>query len=85
MGIQAIKPQVIKSERVVTPQCCVKVDDPTHNKTWRSQRYSKLRPDFDPAYCQRESSFMIDGKTYCRPHAGQITLNMWCEGELVQK
>lgn len=84
MTIKAIKPIIIKPERVVTPQCCVKVDDPSHNKSWRAQHYTKIRPEFDSAYCQRESSFIIDGKNYCRPHAGQVTLEMFCDGRLIE-
>lgn len=83
MGIQAIKPTLIKPERIPTPQCSIVVDDPSHWKGWRSQRYERLRPQFDPKLCQHESSFKIDGKYYCRAHAGQITLKMWCDGLLV--
>lgn len=78
-----LKPITIKPARIETPQCCVPVDPPTHAEHWRRERYKKLRPHFDPDHCQRESSFQIDGKFYCRIHAGQLSLERWLKGELV--
>lgn len=84
-GPEILKPHVIKPKRVETPQCCVPVDPPTHAQHWRRDRYKKLRPHFDPDQCQRESTMMIDGKPYCRIHAGQLALEKWMTGELVAK
>lgn len=67
-----------------TPQCCVPVEPPTHNEMWRRDRYKRLRPAFDPDRCQRESALEIDGKPYCRLHAGQEALSRWMKGELVE-
>lgn len=85
-----VKPVRVKPEPVRTPQCCVKVDPPQHNKDWRRvkpvrARYEKLRPHFDPGRCQLESTVAIDGKYYCTGHAGKIALGLWLSGELVRK
>lgn len=82
--IGTVKPQVIKPARVVTPQCCVEVDPPTHAQMWRRDRYKKLRPQFDPDRCQHESTVEIDGKHYCTAHAGRIALDRWLKGDLVE-
>lgn len=82
--MKAIKPIRIRPVHVSTPQCCVTPDEPTRLKKWRQQRYLKLRPHFDPMLCQHESAFEIDGKNYCRAHAGQIALNKWLNGELTE-
>lgn len=85
MDAETLKPQVIHVPRVVTPQCCVSVNDPTHNAGWRQERYKKLRPSFDPGRCQHESVFKLDGKCYCRSHAGIYCLEKWLAGDLVGK
>jgi hypothetical protein len=83
--IASVKPQVIKPARVVTPQCCVEVDPPTHCTSYRLDRYKRLRPHFDPHRCQHESTVEIDGKHYCTAHAGKIALERWLSGSLVEK
>ncbi|MER9176202.1 hypothetical protein NKH72_21740 [Mesorhizobium sp. M0955] len=85
MTVSVLKPKIIKPERVVTPQCCAEVEPPTHATMWRRDRYKKLRPQFDPDRCQRESTLDIEGKPYCRIHAGQLALDRWLSGELVVK
>jgi len=79
-----LKPLAVKPIRVETPQCCVEVTPPTHAPHWRRDRYKKLRPDFSPDHCQRESVFEIEGRPYCRIHAGQRALDMWLAGRLVE-
>lgn len=81
--ISQIKPKVLKPEPTHTPQCCVPVDPPSHAQMWRRDRYVKLRPDFDPNRCQRESVVLIDGDHYCRLHAGGVALEKWLKGELI--
>lgn len=82
--ITQIKPKVIKYEPLHTPQCSADVDPPTHANMWRRDRYKKLRPTFDPDKCQRESTIEIDGKPYCRLHAGGLALDKWLNGKLVE-
>lgn len=82
MSVTVLKPRVVKPEPVSTPQCCVKVKPPTHAPMWRRNRYESLRPSFDASLCQRESVVEIDGKHYCRIHAGQRALEKWVNGEL---
>lgn len=84
MTITPLKPVFVKPERIATPQCCIVVDAPPHSKDWRLQRYAKMRPHFAPELCQHESSFQIDGKHYCKAHAGQIVMKKWIDGELVE-
>lgn len=84
MTIDVLKPKIIKPERVETPQCCAEVDPPTKASMWRRDRYKKLRPHFDPDRCQRESTVEIDGKAYCRGHAGGMALDRWLKGDLVE-
>lgn len=85
MTISRIKPILVKHPRVETPQCCAQVHESDNNRyrQWRLERYQKLRPSFDPLKCQRESVVMIDGKAYCRTHAGALALKKWLNGELV--
>lgn len=80
----SLKPRVIKPARVITPQCCAPVEPPTHATMWRRDRYKKLRPEFNPDLCQRESSLSIHDKPYCRIHAGGLALDMWLTGQLVE-
>jgi hypothetical protein len=77
-----LKPPRIKPERVPTVQCCVVPEDTARLSEWRQKRYKKFRPEFDPMLCQRESVVIIEGKPYCRPHAGQLALKYWLDGKL---
>jgi len=78
-----ISPLRIKAPKpVATPQCSAPVDPPSHAPAWRRERYMRLRPSYDPDCCQRDSSVVIDGKTYCRLHAGGIALDRWLRGEI---
>lgn len=83
--ISQIKPKIIKPDPIITPQCSAAVDPPTKASMWRRDRYKKLRPTFDPDRCQRESSIEINGKPYCRIHAGGLALDKWLSGKLVEK
>lgn len=83
--ISSLKPIVIRPVRVETPQCSAVVPATTSHEIWRKGRYAKLRPHMDPTCCQRESSIEIDGKPYCRRHAGNIALDMWLQGKLGEK
>jgi hypothetical protein len=82
MAIGTVKPQIIKPARVVTPQCCVTVEPPTHATMWRRDRYKRLRPHFNPDHCQHESTVEIDCDHYCTAHAGKIALDRWLSGKL---
>jgi hypothetical protein len=62
------------------PQCSEIVAPPTHNLEYRSQ---KLRGNTD--CCQRSSAVEIDGRHYCRLHAGKIALARWVDGRLVER
>ncbi len=78
-----ISPLRIKAPKpVATPQCSAPVDPPSHAPEWRKERYKRLRPSYNPDCCQRDSSIVIDGKTYCRLHAGGIALDRWLRGEI---
>lgn len=83
MKAEMLKPQVIRPERVETPQCETPVAEPYPSWDWRKDRYSKLRPHFDPSRCQHESVFKLDGKYLCKKHAGIYALEKWMKGELV--
>jgi hypothetical protein len=83
--ISAVKPVITKPARVVTPQCCVDIDDTIRLQQWRQDRYKRLRPKFDPLLCQHESTVEIDGKHYCTGHGGKVALCKWLKGELVEK
>lgn len=87
MKAEILKPQYVRPEPVRTPQCEVEVQGPSWlgNTEWRKQRYSKLRPQFDPKKCQHESVFKLDGKHFCKSHAGIYALEKWMKGELVAK
>lgn len=80
--IDEIKAKVIRPEPLHTPQCSAPVEPPTHATMWRRDRYIRLRPHMDPDRCQRESTIEIDGKPYCRLHAGGIALDRWLGGKL---
>lgn len=83
MDHEILKPQVVRPVRVETPQCEAEVNEPYPSGSWRKDRYSKLRPHFDPAHCQHESVFKLDGHYFCKKHAGIYTLEKWLKGELV--
>ena len=51
-----------------------------HMAEWREQRYGKRSK-----LCRRISAYEIDGKQYCRMHAGEIALDMWSRGELAER
>lgn len=87
MKAEVLKPQVVRPAVVHTPQCCVEIRETEwlSRSDWRRERYSKLRPHFDPALCQHESVFLLDGKHYCKSHAGIYALEKWMKGELVAK
>lgn len=82
--IKTLKPMLIKPAPVTTPQCCVPVAPPTRATMWRRERYKTLRPSFDPDRCQRESVVSVNGKHYCRIHAGVIALELWLSGDLIE-
>ncbi len=73
--IKVLKPLVPKPD--ATPQCCVKVDPPWRNSSWRKERYGGEENDYNR--CQRNSTVQIDGKYYCRLHAGQVALSILLE------
>lgn len=85
MAIARLKPFVVKPEPVKTPQCSVVVPANSHFDEWRKGRYQQLRPHMKPEQCQRESVVQIDGKHYCRIHAGKLALDLWLSGKLVEK
>lgn len=84
MTISKLKPVIIKPERIATPQCCATADANPREAGWRQLHYSKRRPHFDSAKCQRESFVEIDGQPYCRVHASKIALEMWLTGKLIK-
>lgn len=83
--ISTLKPIVVKPERVVTPQCSAVIPADTRFEEWRKGRYQRLRPHLDHTRCQRESVVQIEGKPYCRLHAGGLALDRWLKGDLVLK
>lgn len=85
MTIKPLKAISIKPERTVTPQCTAVIPADTRFEQWRKERYRQLRPAMDPDRCQRESVVELDGKPYCRLHAGGIALQLWINGALVKK
>ncbi len=79
--IKLLKPP--PHEYVPTPQCCVPVQAPSYNSDWRAQRYKERGTD--PKLCQRNSTVIIDGKPYCRLHAGQVALDILLMQELEEE
>ena len=60
--IECLRPQL--PDR---PKCCGTVTD-VGTKGWRA-RYYHL-PEAEELNCQRMAAYTIDGKPYCRTHAG---------------
>ena len=60
-----------------TPQCCVEVKETEYQErmNWRRLHYGR-NPRKDPMLCQRKATFQIDGKPYCRGHAGEVCLGI---------
>lgn len=58
------------------PQCEHSVIITRHEAVtgWRRKRYGERGTVVNK--CQRSASVEIDGKHYCRPHAGQIALKI---------
>ena len=84
MPLEVLKPIRVKPERIITEQCCVEVNSPSHDLEWRKKFYSRRHSRFDYRRCQRESVVVIDGQSYCQLHGGKIALEKWLNGELVQ-
>lgn len=63
-------PVMIQCEETVLP--------PTHDNDWRRRNYKGPYPD----NCRRMSAVEIDGRHYCRLHAGGIALERWLSGRL---
>lgn len=87
MQSERLKPVVVRPVVVHTPQCeaVIKKTEWLSREEWRKKRYSKIRPHFDPLKCQHESVFKLDGKHFCKSHAGIYALEKWMKGELVAK
>ncbi|MET4238600.1 hypothetical protein [Bradyrhizobium sp. RT10b] len=83
--IKTLRQPIIRPVPMPTPQCSEVVYSVGHDQQWRIKWYSERRPGNDPTRCQHESNIEIDGKPYCRRHAGSIALSKWIRGELVEK
>lgn len=59
-------------------QCEATVLPPTHDNDWRRRNYQGPYPD----HCRRMSAITIDGRSYCRLHAGGLALEKWLSGQL---
>lgn len=84
MIIKVLKPRLPKTP--LTPQCSVVIEE-THNppipRDIRRKRVASY--GMDVGCCARRSSHVIDGKHYCRLHAGQEALRRWEAGDLVTR
>jgi len=85
MTIRILREPVIRPEPVSTPQCSMVVYTAGHDAAWRERWYGQRRPGADPKRCQHDSNVTIDGKPYCRRHAGALALERWLKGDLVEK
>jgi hypothetical protein len=79
MRVEQLKPPPTRQPRRETPQCEALPWANSREDGWRKKHYGAKRPDMDPTRCQRESSLRIDGKYYCRLHAGQVVLKHYLE------
>lgn len=74
--IRDLKP---RTELFEYPQCCVTVAAPVRNPDWRKEYYAGKPNDYTK--CQRPATIELDGKFYCRPHAGWVALRILLEEE----
>lgn len=67
-----------------TPRCeAVVSKNNTFEADWRVNRYGdRHETGEDPMRCIRPSVVELDGKNYCRLHAGHLCLDMYLQGKL---
>ncbi len=73
MRIKELKPRIPTIPAL--PQCSAKIDDPIKRRGWRQQYYEK-RTDIDSTRCVRNSTIELNGRPYCRLHAGSIAIDI---------
>lgn len=67
-------------QTVQLPRCdAITSAEPGHAQQWRTKRFG------DPVRCSRGSVVKLDGKHYCRIHAGFAVLELYLAGKLVSK
>lgn len=60
------------------PRCVATVQTYSeHERRWRLQRYGE-----ETFQCTREAVVEVQGKCYCRLHAGHLVLDMYIRGDL---
>lgn len=58
------------------------------NMGWREAMHREGRGRYaegDPDQCTRDAVVKVDGVPMCRRHAGQVVLDKWLSGKLVEK
>jgi hypothetical protein len=77
--VEDVRPEVFVPVRA-RQQCCVPVAISTYGRAYISQRKANYeRRGWDWANCGHTSSFIIDGKPYCKLHAGHRALEILIE------
>jgi len=74
MEARRLRPPVPKPTFI---QCCVPVDVMEYSKEYiarRKKRAAERSDDWQHDHCMKHATVEIDGRPYCRPHAGQVAL-----------
>ena len=72
----------LNSPKPVTPRCQHKVQVMGwHDERWRTGRYADRPGDWDQ--CTFPSVVIVNGRHYCRRHGGQVVLDLYLEGKIV--
>lgn len=78
--MKILKPKIV-NQGYSTPQCEAPIGERDGynrlNKSWQKE-------GFVPTQCNKASTIEINGHHYCRQHAGQIALDWWANGKLVE-
>jgi hypothetical protein len=75
------------------PQCQMIVEPQSPcDDEWRQKRYERRKStagrlgfNWDPKLCQKSAAYSINDCAYCRGHAGQLAIEKWTNGELVER
>ncbi len=64
-----MKIEKVNAERGETPHCFMRL-----TKLYLSSRQTKKDHD-DPGKCQRWAFYFVDGKPFCKQHAGEMAIS----------
>ena len=70
-------------QQPVLPQCSVVNGSNAYNAAYLKRRAERLvERGYDPTRCSAQGSVEIDGRPYCKRHAGIVALNILLDGEI---